>query len=468
MKSITIRLLTFVLIAGLVFVTATPFEGAKNDVFKDRRLRLMLTMERDGIAVFRTQGFNPDFYYLTGVDSGPAALVLLPGESSKSILFLQPQRPAQITWVGKQPTLEEAAVLFGVDEVFPVTELEFRLGRFLQGRKRIYCDLSDDSLSELVLRRIKRPFGDRPQILVNPQPQIHAMRLVKDAVEIAETRESCRITCEALKEVMRTAEPGMYEYELESVIEFVFRKSGARGPGFPSIVGSGPRSTYLHYEANTHRTKDGDLVVMDVGAMVDRYTADVTRTMPVSGVFTPEQRDIYDAVLKSQIAAVAAIRPGRGLDEIHQTAVEILKDELFRLGLMTDKDSDWQLSVWLMYNTNHWIGLDVHDVGGRGPDDGVGILLEPGMILTVEPGIYIGEHILPNLAAIMGHRVKKEEIQAFIDGVRPSVQKYLNIGVRIEDDVLVTETGGDNLSAAAPRTVEDIEALMKEKSRILR
>ncbi|MBU1474686.1 MAG: aminopeptidase P N-terminal domain-containing protein, partial [Acidobacteria bacterium] len=220
MKSITIRLLTFVLIAGLVFVMATPIEGAKNDVFKDRRLRLMLTMERDGIAVFRTQGFNPDFYYLTGVDSGPAALVLLPGESSKSILFLQPQRPARITWVGKQPTLEEAAALYGVDEVFPVTELEFRLGRFLQGRKRIYCDLSDDSLSELVLRRIKRPFGDRPQILVNPQPQIHAMRLVKDAVEIAETRESCRITCEALKEVMRTAEPGMYEYELESVIEF--------------------------------------------------------------------------------------------------------------------------------------------------------------------------------------------------------------------------------------------------------
>jgi Xaa-Pro aminopeptidase len=468
MKRMTSRLLTFGMIVGLVFVYTYPVEETNNDVFKDRRLRLISTMEKDGIAVFQTQGFNQDFFYLTGIDSGTAALVLLPGEPSKSILFLQPQRPSQITWVGKQPTLEEAVAIYEVDEVVPFTEMESRLGRFLRGRKRIYCDLSDETLSNSVLRWIKRPFGDRPQILINPQPQIHAMRLVKDDIEIVETRESCRITCEALKEVMRATEAGMYEYELESVIEYVFRKSGARGPGFSSIVGSGPRSTYLHYEENNHRTKDGDLVVMDVGAMVDRYTADVTRTMPVNGVFTSEQKDIYEAVLKSQVAAVAAIRPGKGLYEIHQTAVEILKDELFRLGLMTDRDNDWQLSVWLMYNTNHWIGLDVHDVGGRGPDDGVGTILKPGMILTVEPGIYIGEHILPNLHAILGRRVKKEEIQSFIDRVQPAVQKYLNIGIRIEDDVLVTEAGGENLSAAAPKTVEDIETLMNGKSHIFK
>ena len=443
-------LISMILITALV--TSFAYSGGveKMDVFKDRRMRLMQTMEGDGIGVFRTENFNQDFFYLTGIDAGPAALILLP-EDSRSILFLQPQRPAQITWVGKKPSLDEAAALYDMDEVYPVNDLETSLGRLIQGKKRIYCDLSDEKLSEIVLRWIKRPFGERPSVVVNPQPQIHAMRLMKDDVEIAEIRESCRITCEALKEVMRAAEPGMYEYELEAVIEYVFRTSGARGPGFPSIVGSGPRSTYLHYEANNHRTEDGDLVVMDVGAMVDRYTADVTRTMPVNGRFSPEQKDIYEAVLKSQVAAVAAIRPGKGLYEIHKTSVEILKDELFRLGLMTDRDSDWQLSVWLMYNTNHWIGLDVHDVGGRGPNDGVGTILKPGMILTVEPGLYIGEHILSNLPAILGRRVKKEEISAFIDKVRPAVLKYLNIGVRIEDDVLVTEAGGENLSASAPK-----------------
>jgi Xaa-Pro aminopeptidase len=264
---------------------------------------------------------------------------------------------------------------------------------------------------------------------------------------------------------MKAAEPGMYEYEIEAIIEYIFRKNGSQRPGFPSIVGSGPNSTILHYDANKHQTQDGDLIVMDVGAEYDHYTADVTRTIPVNGKFNKEQKEIYEIVLEAQQQAIDKIAPGVGIYEVHYRAVEVIKDGLYRLGLITDKESRWQYRIWLMYNTNHWLGLDVHDVGSRGRDDGKGRRLEPGMVFTVEPGIYIGEHSLDSLLKTTRRsKARKEDVAAFLEKVKPVVEKYMNIGVRIEDDVLVTEDGHENLSSKAPTTVKEIEKWMKKKS----
>jgi Xaa-Pro aminopeptidase len=260
---------------------------------------------------------------------------------------------------------------------------------------------------------------------------------------------------------MKSVEPGMFEYEIQALIEYVFRKEGAFGPGFESIVGSGKNATILHYESNSRQSQNGDLLLMDIGADFQHYTADVTRTIPINGKFTQEQKEIYEVVLTSQKAAIAHVKPGRGIREIHNKGVEVLKDGLFDLGLITDKSSDWQHRVWLMYNISHWLGLDVHDVGGRGSDDGVGRLLEPGMVLTVEPGVYINEKSLEDIGLKLGNRPPEEnEIHDFVSAVKPVVKKYMDIGIRIEDDILVTVEGFENLSRQAPKEIEDIETLM--------
>jgi Xaa-Pro aminopeptidase len=236
-------------------------------------------------------------------------------------------------------------------------------------------------------------------------------------------------------------------------------------------VGSGPNTTILHYESNRRKTEDGDLVLMDVGAEVGRYTADVTRTFPVNGRFSPEQREVYEIVLEANRRAVSFVAPDVGLYQVHTQALQVIRDGLLRLGLITDPESDWQTGVWLMYNTNHWIGLDVHDVGGRGPRDGVGMKLIPGMVLTVEPGIYVGEHSLKIVESRMQGRVspaRRREMEEFIAAVKPAVARYMNIGIRIEDDVLVTAEGHEVLSRGAPKSIRDIEALMQQASRLNR
>jgi len=208
---------------------------------------------------------------------------------------------------------------------------------------------------------------------------------------------------------------------------------------------------------------------MDVGAEYGHYTADVTRTIPVSGKFSARQKEIYDVVLQAQKQAIKIAAPGVGIYEINNRGAEMIKQGLYSLGLITDKSSKWQHRAWLMYNISHWVGLDVHDVGGRGPDDGKGRKLEPGMVFTVEPGIYIREETLKNLPTMLGRfGPKEEELDDFINTVRPAVQKYANIGIRIEDDVLITEAGHEILSSKAPKEIADIERLMKKKSYLIK
>lgn len=441
------------------------------EIYAKRRASLMQSLE-EGIAILtpRTRDGN-DFFYLTGFDEEEAVCVLIPnGERQRYLLFVEPRNPARTLWTGRRHGIQDAESVFGADAAFPLDQFEKRLPGLLRGQEKVFCSQRDQEMLALLRRFVGSPSSGYPATISDPTAQIHAMRLIKDREEIRLLGKAVSITCDALQEVMRAARPGMYEYELEAILEYVFMRGGSPRPGFPSIVGSGPNATILHYETNRRQSRDGDLVLMDVGAEYGRYTADVTRTFPVNGRFSPLQREIYDIVLRANQQAISIIRPGVGLYEVHKEALGVVREGLSRLGLVTDPESSWQTDVWLMYNTNHWIGLNVHDVGGRGPRDGVGMKLRPGMVLTVEPGIYVGEFSLEILESRLERAgaERRKEIQTFIEKVQPVVAKYMNIGVRIEDDVLVTETGHENLSQAAPKDVADIERLMAQDPQHIR
>jgi Xaa-Pro aminopeptidase len=327
-----------------------------------------------------------DFYYLTGVDVPGAALLLWrePDGSPHARIFLPPRDAERERWAGTSLSADSPE--------------SSRLGFEAVGKS----GSERETLEALLARGMKPVEGLRARIA--------AMRLRKDEHEIALLRRAMRITGDAIVEAMRSVEPGMNEREVAALIEYIFRRGGAAGPGFPSIVGSGPNSCVLHYNRNERTLAEGDLVVCDVGAEYGRYTADVTRTFPVSGRFSPEQRKIYESVLRAQEAAISAVRPGATVREVHAAALASLS-----------KDG---LAEHFFHGTSHWLGLDVHDAGRYD------VALEPGMVLTVEPGAYLAERA---------------------------------IGVRIEDDVLVTESGCEVMTSWIPRTVEEIERVMAEK-----
>ncbi len=428
-----------------------------------RRQKLMDYMG-DGIAVFKTSRENSqNFFYLTGFEESNAVMLLIPKADKKFVLFVRPANPARSIWTGNVTGLEGAKERFGADAAHSLDQFEQILSRLLRGKKRLFCSFLDKELTSTLLQMIRRPWNNSPKELVDLTEKIHEMRVIKSAAEIALLKNAIDITVQAQIEAMKTAQPGMNEGEIEAVIEYVFRKMGATGPGFPSIVGSGPNSTVLHHEINNRQTVDGDLVVMDIGAEVGRYTADVTRTMPVNGVFSKAQREIYSIVLEAEEKALGIIAPGVEINDVHNLAVSVIADGLLNLGLITDKESRWQMRAWLMYNINHWIGLDVHDVGDYKRQRDSSRVLEPGMVFTVEPGLYIRMSTIDNLREIVGPSVPEEEIAAFVNVVRPVVERYNNIGVRIEDDVLVTENGYENLSIKAPKTIAEIETIMKKK-----
>ena len=292
--------------------------------------------------------------------------------------------------------------------------------------------------------------------------QINAMRLIKSSDEIALMKKAVEITCDAHIEAMKASTPGLYEYEIEAIIEYIYRKNGSPRFGFPSIVGSGPNSCVLHYESNNRKTRNGDMFCIDIGAEYGYYSADITRSYPVNGIFTPEQRDIYEIVLAAEEATILAAGPAKSFREIKQLAFDVLADGLFKLGLITDRNARWQARLWTPHGIGHWLGLDVHDVGGG--DSSTGDLLKPGMIFTIEPGIYIAVDRLDNIRSAAGRSPNQIEIDAFIEMVKPLAERYNNIGVRIEDDILITEKGYENLSVKAPKEIKDIEMLMAQRS----
>ncbi len=359
-----------------------------------------------------------NFFYLTGLEVPDSWLVVVAtgGKVRAEILFIPERDPQQEIWTGSRPSFQEASHVSGIGDVRSADDFEKTAVESLkQGPAvdRIYLPLNPGSRSEPHILALL--FEGQAEVS-DVEPAMARLRLVKDAFELEMLRRAIEITDAAQVAAMRAARPGMYEYELEAVIEYNFRRAGAERLGFPSIVGAGPNSVVLHYDKSRRRMEEGELVVMDIGAEYSYYSADVTRTIPVSGRFTPRQREVYELVLGAQEAALAAVKPGHTIMDVERAARRYIEER--GAGICGAESCN----EYFPHGVSHWLGMDVHDVGDYS------VKLEPGMVLTVEPGIYLA-----------GER----------------------IGVRIEDDVLVTETGHELLSRA-PRDPDEIEAVMTE------
>lgn len=418
-----------------------------------------------------------NFYYLTGIDRPEATLVMVPSdEAFREILFLPERDPGRELWTGPMLSPEEATEISGIEEVWKAGEFKPFIEAILQGipyrtdryqpsdeyngffsaleesEAKIYLLLKPHPGLEGRLSR-ELEFADRlrarfPGVQVRDVFNLLTeMRLVKSQYEISQLETAVDITAEALRNAIQEARPGVWEYEVEATIEYVFKRNNSADWGFPSIVASGPNATVLHYEASQRQTCPGELLLMDVGAEWKYYSADITRTIPLDGNFTREQLSIYELVLRAQQEAGNLVQPGASIPEVHQEAVKILKEGLLRLGLITDPDSA-QYRVFFPHGIGHWLGMDVHDVGGRSS------VFQPGMVLTVEPGIYIRENSI--------QRLKELGIsQAELEKIKPAVDKYLNIGVRIEDVYLVTAEGHEILSDKVPNDPKELTSLMQ-------
>jgi Xaa-Pro aminopeptidase len=368
-----------------------------------------------------------DFFYLTGLEAPGAWLVLVARKSGRdqAVLYLPARDSTMEKWTGPRLARSEAGRLAGISDVRPADKAETEIREMVldagSPARAGAAYLSDqprqdsESLRASLFRDGRR---GRPIKVENLDPVIARLRLVKDPDELSRLRRGIEITADALKESMRVARPGMWEYELEAIIEYTFRRNGAERVGFPSIVASGPNAVTLHYDKNRRQVQAGELVVEDVGAEFGYYSADMTRTVPISGRFTPRQRALYDLVLGTQQAAIDSVRPGTDLAALNRIARTYMRDHS---GDLCGSDS---CVPYFPHGLSHWLGMDVHDVGS------FGARLEPGMVLTVEPGIYL-----------------------------PSE----GVGVRIEDDVLVTSEGHEVLSRGAPRSAAEIEQMMAHR-----
>jgi Xaa-Pro aminopeptidase len=391
---------------------------------------------------------DSDILYLTGFQEPGTTLVLRPGHpETPFVMFVRPRDPAAETWTGRRAGVEGAVRDFGADAAFPVAELDAKLPDLLAGVEEVHTPFGrepgfDAAVSRAIarLRAGERRGRRAPVRLVDARLSVHELRLVKSPEEIAVQRRAAAITAEAHASAMRAARPGVNEGEIEALIDYTFRRRGGAGPGYPTIVGGGVNATILHYVENNAPLAGGQLLLVDAGCEVDGYTADVTRTFPVGGRFSEPQRRLYEAVLETQLAAIEAVRPGTTIDAIHEQVLVGLTRSLVTLGILKGDAADVSKLVedgaykpYYMHRTSHWLGLDVHDVGFYS-QDGAARPLVADMVLTIEPGLYVAA-----------------------DADAPP--EYRGLGVRIEDDILVTPNGHENLTHETPKSVAEIEAL---------
>lgn len=391
---------------------------------------------------------NSDFYYLTGFEEPQAVAILAPKrKGGEFILFNREKNRAEEIWEGVRAGQINARKIYGADESFPIAEIERKLPELLEGCEKVYYSLGiDKAFDKILLNAVNKIRGKirngmQPPIeFVDITNTVHEMRLIKSPAEIAVMRKAANISVDGHVRAMQACKPGMKEYQLEAELLHEFQRQGARYSAYTSIVGSGANSCILHYINNNQVIENKNIVLIDAGCEYQNYASDITRTFPANGKFTPEQRAIYEIVLEAQLAGIKTIRPGAKWSAAQDAIVKIITQGLLDLGILKGKLHDLiekqAYFKFYMHKSGHWLGLDVHDVG-RYKVDGQWRKFEPGMVLTVEPGIYISSDT-------------------------PGVpKKWKNIGVRIEDDILVTAKGYDVLTGRLPKTISDIEALME-------
>lgn len=429
--------------------------------FSRRRKNLMAQMESDSIAIIASASQlvrnrdvefpfrqESDFYYLSGFAEPNSVLVLAPNrEHGEFILFCEERDPEMERWVGRRAGPDGACEQYGADDAFPITDIDDILPGLIEGRDRVYYAMGrnfdfDQRLMGWVntIRKKARAGAHPPGEFVDLDHMLHDMRLLKSAAELTVMQEAADISVRAHKRAMRACKPGLYEYQLQAELEHEYLHGGSSGPAYSSIVGGGDNACILHYTENSAKLKAGDLVLIDSGCELDFYASDITRTFPVSGKFSPEQKAIYEVVLAAQLEAIGTVRAGAHWNEPHDTTIRVITEGLKELGLLKGKVDELiakeAYKSFYMHRAGHWLGMDVHDVGDYKVGD-EWRMLEPGMVLTVEPGIYIAAD---NTAV---------------------AKKWRGIGVRIEDDVLVTKTKAKVLTAALPKKVSDIERHMR-------
>jgi Xaa-Pro aminopeptidase len=484
---------------------STAFDAAP---FRERRHRFAASMG-DGVAlipgaheVVRNRGIpyafrqHSDFFFLTGFDEPDALALINPLRAQERfVLFVRPRDREREIWNGHRAGIEGALAVYGADAAYPIEQCVPKLREYALDRAAIYYQLGntvyDPQMTRLLteLRAVKTRGRTVPLRLEDPSPMLHELRMRRSPAELARQRRACEITCEAHTEAMRYARPGMYEYEIQAALEFVFRRHGSPRNAYPSIVASGPNACTLHYGQNTRRLEDGDLLLIDAGCEYGYYAADVTRTFPVNGRFTAAQRAIYELVLTAQLAAIDAAQPGNRYEAMHHAAQRVLTEGLVALGLLP-RSVDASLAMhhyraFSLHATGHWLGMDVHDVG----DYRVGQqsrVLEPGMVLTVEPGLYfapereVATYALreysevamwerrDRLGLAAARQLEREEQEQAQTIQHPIAPEFRGIGMRIEDDVLITAHGNEVLTGGTPKTIPEIERVCAEASPLLR
>ncbi len=428
--------------------------------FTRRRKNLMAQMEPDSIAIvpaakevtrnrdadypFRQ---DSDFYYLSGFAEPDAVLVLLPGRKhGQYVLFCRERDPLMELWNGYRAGPEGAVADFGADDAFPISDIDDILPGLLEGRERVYYAMGrhqdfDRKVMQWVnvIRSQVRTGAHPPGEFLDLDHLLHDLRLYKSAAELRVMKKAGKISAAAHKRAMQFCKPGVAEYQLEAEILHEFGLNGARFPAYSSIVGSGRNGCILHYTENRDVIKDGDLVLIDAGCELEHYAADITRTFPANGKFSKEQKALYELVLKAQLAAIKTIKPGAHWNQSHDVTVKVITEGLVELGLLKGKASKLiekgAYKDFYMHRAGHWLGMDVHDVGDYKIGDEWRVL-EEGMVMTVEPGIYVA----PDNTKV--------------------AKKWRGIGIRIEDDVVVTKDGCEILSADVPKAIAEIEQLM--------
>lgn len=427
--------------------------------FKKRRDQLMKAIGEDGVAILRATpeqtrsrdteyAYRPasDMLYFTGFREPEAVAVFAPGHEVHFILFVRERDQTAEMWNGRRVGVEGARERFGADASHAVKDLEEELAGYLKGRETLYYNFGEDSAFDSMIFRVMKKLRStrnqppaQPTHIADIRDIAHELRVKKSPAELSLMRKAAEITSEAHIEAMKQCKPGMHEFELQAIIEHHFRKCGAEYPAYTSIVGAGTNATILHYTENRTPMKDTDVVLIDAGCEYHFYAADITRSFPVSGKFTDLQARVYQMVLDAQKAAVNDVKPGIRYDELQKNTVRRLTESLVELGAL-EGDIDELIEEkehknYYPHNVGHFLGIDVHDVGTYYGEDGEYRVLEPGMVLTIEPGLYFpDEDHVP------------EELRG--------------LGIRIEDDILVTTDGNENLTATCPKEIDEIESLM--------